>query len=160
MACPGAMWVVMCCALRLPTSLTPSSPCSLKTLFLLSLLTMPMKKDPRDKEGTIVHALVKLALGEHTAKNIFGNVDYNKTFIQGTVMNVFDGCKPNGKNAVWVLRVDFMLPSDDPMAIVKLKRAEIQPTLHPRASSGWQESFQLPAASLPPRHTSRLWRRR
>jgi hypothetical protein len=40
-------------------------------------------------------------------------------------MNVFDGRKPNGKNVVWVLRVDFMLPSDDPMTIVELKRVEI-----------------------------------
>ena len=91
----------------------------------MSLLTMPTKKNPRDKEDSIVHALAKWVLGKHTAKNIFGNIDYNKTFIEGTVINVFDRHKPNGKNAVWVVRVDFMLPSDDPMAVAKLKRAEI-----------------------------------
>jgi hypothetical protein len=37
----------------------------------------------------------------------------------------FDGRKPNGKNAVWVLRVNFMLPSDDPICTVELKRVEI-----------------------------------
>ena len=86
---------------------------------------MSTKKDPWDKEGAIVHALMKWALGEHIAKHIFGDVDYNKTFIQGTVVNVFDRRKPNGKNAVWVLRVDVMLPSDDLMTLVELKRVEI-----------------------------------
>ena len=84
-----------------------------------------MKKDPRELEGAIVHTLAKWALGEHTAKNILGKVDYNKTFFQGTAVNVFDGRKTNGKNATWVLMVDFMLPFDDSMAVVKLKRAEI-----------------------------------
>jgi hypothetical protein len=113
-------------------SLSPLSTSLLSLLLLeyfisIVILTMPTKKDPnpRDKEGAIVHALTKWALGEHTAKNIVGNVDYNKMFIQGTIVNVFDGCKPNGKNAVWVLRVNFMLPSDDPIGTVELKRVEI-----------------------------------
>jgi hypothetical protein len=77
-------------------SLSPISTSLLFSLLLedfisIVILTMPTKKDPnpRDKEGAIVHALTKWALGEHTAKNIFGNVDYNKTFIQGTIVNVF-----------------------------------------------------------------------
>ncbi len=69
---------------------------------------MPTKNDPQDKEGMIAHTLAKWTLCKPTAKNIFGNVDYNKTFIQDTVVNIFDGGKPNGKNVVWVLRVDIM----------------------------------------------------
>ncbi len=107
---------------------------------------MPTKKDPRDKESAIDHALAKWALCKPTAKNMFGNVDYNKTFVQGTVVNVFDGGKPNGKNAVWVLRVDFMLPSDDPMAVVELKRAEIH---HQHGIPG-----PVPAGKNPPCQTT------
>ena len=107
---------------------------------------MPTKKDPRDKEGAIVHALAKWALGKPTAKNIFGNVDYNKTLVQGTVVNVFDGRKPNGKNAVWVLRVDCMLPSSDPMAVVELKRVEIH---HQHGIPG-----PVPAGKNPPCQTT------
>ena len=129
--------------------LTLSLSTSLLSLLLLEdfisivILTMPTKKDPnqRDKEGVIVHALTltKWALGEHTTKNIFGNVDYNKTFIQGIIVNVFDGHKPNGKNAVWVSRVNFMLPSDDPIGMVELKKVEIH-RQHCMTGSGRQES--------------------
>ena len=113
------------CSLSLSTSLLSSF--LLNDFISIVILTMPTKKDrnPRDKEGTIVHALTKWALGEHTAKNIFRNVDYNKTFIQGTNIYVFDGRKLNGKNAGWVLRVNFMLPSYDPIGTVELKRVEI-----------------------------------
>jgi hypothetical protein len=35
---------------------------------------MPTKKDPRDKTGTIIHAVANRVLRDHTAKNIYGNV--------------------------------------------------------------------------------------
>jgi hypothetical protein len=70
------------------------------------------KVDPRNKVGMIAHAVLKIVLGIHTTKNIYGNVNYGKTFIQGTIMNVFDGRKPGGKNAVWKLMVDFEMPYD------------------------------------------------
>ena len=107
---------------------------------------MPTKKDPRDKEGAIVHALAKWALGKHTANNTFGIVDHNKMLIQGTIVNVFDGRKPNAKNAVWVFRVDFMLPSNDPMAVVKMKRVEIH---HQHCIPG-----PVPAGKKPPCRTT------
>ncbi len=56
--------------------------------------------DPKNEVGVIVHAVLKIVLGNHTAKIIYGNVNYAKTFIQGTIMNVFDGCMPGGKNAL------------------------------------------------------------
>jgi hypothetical protein len=83
------------------------------------------KKDPRDEEGVIVHALSKWAVGEHTAGNIFGNVDYNKTFMEGTVVNVFDGRATGAKNASWRLMVDFRMPSDEQGPGIESKRVEI-----------------------------------
>ena len=47
---------------------------------------MPANKDPRNKVGAIVHAVANRALSDHTAKNIFGNVNYAKYFLQGTVV--------------------------------------------------------------------------
>ena len=47
------------------------------------------KVDPRNKVGAIVHAVSNIILSDHTTKNIYGNVNYAKTFLQGTVMNVF-----------------------------------------------------------------------
>ncbi len=44
---------------------------------------MPSKKDPRDKTGTIIHAIANRVLSDHTAKNIYGNVNYCKYFMQG-----------------------------------------------------------------------------
>ena len=52
---------------------------------------MPTKKDLRNEVGTIVHAIANRALSDHTAKNIFGNVNYAKHFLQGTVVGFFDG---------------------------------------------------------------------
>ena len=58
------------------------------------------KVDSRNEVGTIVHAVPNKVLSDHAAKNIYGNVKYAKMFLQGTVVNVFDGCAPGGKNAV------------------------------------------------------------
>ena len=84
---------------------------------------MPTKKDPRNEVGAIVHAVANRALSDHTAKNIFGNVNYAKHFLQGTVVGFFDGRAPGGKNAVWKLTVDFQMPSDDLGAEVAAMRA-------------------------------------
>jgi hypothetical protein len=54
--------------------------------------------DPRIKVGVIVHAISKIVLDNHTAKNIYGNVNYAKTFTQGTIVNVFNGPVLRGKN--------------------------------------------------------------
>ncbi len=82
---------------------------------------MPMV-DPRNKVGMIVHTISKIVLGVHTAKNIYENVNYAKTFIQGTIVNVFDGCKTGGKNAIWKLSVNFEMPYNE---MVKLKRVAV-----------------------------------
>ena len=108
---------------------TPSSsllppPSSLSSIVLSSLFAMP-KKDPRDEAGTIVHAVANRVLSDHTAKNIFGNVNYAKHFLQGSVVGAFDGRAPGGKNAVWKLTVDFQMPSDDLGAEVELKRVDV-----------------------------------
>ena len=55
--------------------------------------------------GAIVHAVSNRVPGDHAAKNIYGNVNYAKMFLQGTVLNVFDGRAPGGKNAIWKLTV-------------------------------------------------------
>jgi hypothetical protein len=81
---------------------------------------MPTKKDPRDKTGTIIHAIANRVLSGHTAKNIYGNVNYCKYFMQGTVVDVFDGRAPGEKNVIWKLTVDLEMPSDE--SGLKLKR--------------------------------------
>jgi hypothetical protein len=80
---------------------------------------------PENKVGVIDHAFSKIVLGIHTTKNVYENVNYAKTFMQGTIVNVFDGHKPGGKNAVWKLTVDFEMPSDKTAPGVKLKRVAI-----------------------------------
>ena len=82
---------------------------------------MPSKKDPRNEGGAVVHAIANRVLSNHTPKIIFGNVNYSKHFLQGTVVGVFDGHAPGGKNAVWKLTVDFRMPSEDPGLKVELK---------------------------------------
>jgi hypothetical protein len=78
-----------------------STPCAPPpSLFflkeVLSLFAMP-KVDPRNEVGAIVHAVSNRVLSNHTAKNIYGNVNYAKTFLQGTVINVFEGRTPGGR---------------------------------------------------------------
>jgi hypothetical protein len=63
------------------------------------------KVDPRNEVGEIVNTISNRVLSNHTVKNIYGNVNYAKTFLQGTAMNVFEGHAPGGKNAVWKLTV-------------------------------------------------------
>ncbi len=65
------------------------------------MFAMPTKVDGRNEVGAIVHAVANRVLRDHTAKNIFGNVDYSKHFLQGTVVGVFDGRAPWGKNVIW-----------------------------------------------------------
>jgi len=84
---------------------------------------MSTNKDPRNEVGAIVHAVSNKVLSDHTAKNIFGNVNYTKHFLQGTVVGFFNGRTPGGKNAIWKLTVDFEMPSDG--AEVELKRVDI-----------------------------------
>ena len=71
--------------------------------LLSSLFAMP-KVDPRNEVGANIHAVSNRVPGDHAAKNIYGNVNYAKMFLQGTVVNVFDGRAPGGKNA-WKLTV-------------------------------------------------------
>jgi hypothetical protein len=75
--------------------------------------------------GAIVHAVLNRVLSNHTAKNIYGNVNYAKTFLQSTIINVFDGRTPGGKNAIWKLTVDFELHSEEPTHGVELKRVAV-----------------------------------
>ena len=75
--------------------------------------------------GVITHTISNRVLSDHTAKNIYGNVNYATTFLQGTVVNVFDGRAPGGKNAVWKLTVDFEMPSEDPALQVGFKRVTV-----------------------------------
>jgi hypothetical protein len=122
---------------------------------------MPTKKDPRNEVGAIVHTVANRALRDNTAKNIFGNVNYAKYFLQGTVVGVFDGCALGGKNAIWKLTIDFQMPSNDPGADVELKRVNIHRQhciigpnpvgkTHPAPASGgshWRFLGTLPSQS-------------
>jgi hypothetical protein len=83
------------------------------------------KVDPRNEVGAILHTVSNRVLSDHTAKNIYGNVNYAKTFIQGTIINVYDGRTPGGKNAVCKLTVDFEMHSEEPTVGVKLMRVAV-----------------------------------
>ena len=67
-------------------------------------------------------------------KNIFGPVDYMKTYVQGIVVAAFDGRQSKGKNTVWMLWVNFEMPSDDPDVKVIVKVTEIN---HNHCILGW-----------------------
>ena len=56
------------------------------------------RTDPR-KAGATVQVAANRVLSDHSAKNIFGG-NFAKHFLQGTVVNVFDGREPWGENAV------------------------------------------------------------
>ena len=100
-----------CVVLKLP-------PQPLHIFLRLSLFVMPTKVDGRKEVGAIVHAVANRVLSDHTAKNIFGNVNYSKQFLQGTVMGVFDGRAPGGEEC--------RLEADDNLGIeIELKRVAV-----------------------------------
>jgi hypothetical protein len=116
MARPSSIFLIVMCCARYPP--TPRLLSSFRASSVSSLFAMP-KVDPRNEVGAIVHAVSNRVLSDHTAKNIYGNVNYAKTFLQGTVMNVFDGRAPGGKNAIWKLTVNFEMHSGEPTLGVK-----------------------------------------
>jgi hypothetical protein len=79
----------------------------------------------RNKVGAIAHTISNRVLSDHTAKNLYGNVNYAKTFLQGTVMLFFDRRTPGMKNAIWKLTVDFEVPTDKPALGVELMRVNV-----------------------------------
>jgi hypothetical protein len=79
----------------------------------------------RNKVGVIFHTVLKIVLSNHTTKIIYGNVNYAMTFIQGTIVNVFVGHLPGGKNAVWKLMVNFEILSKKTEPGVELKRIAV-----------------------------------
>ncbi len=50
--------------------------CPRVTPVVIVLRSMPTNKDPRNEVGAIIYAVANRALSDHTAKNIFGNVNY------------------------------------------------------------------------------------
>ena len=73
-----------CASLSDQTYRRPPLPSSLLSLLIVIVLrSMPTKKDLRNEVGAIVHTVANRALSDHTAKNIFGNVNYSKHFLQG-----------------------------------------------------------------------------
>jgi hypothetical protein len=111
--------VVMCCAQSPP----PPLFCCL-IILVLSFFAIPMV-DPKNKMGMIIHTVSKVVLGNNTKNKIYGNLNYAKTFIWGTVMNVFNGCMLGRKNAVHKLTVNFEIPSNKTALGVKMKRVAI-----------------------------------
>jgi hypothetical protein len=54
---------------------------SFAILSLVSSLYPMPKVNPRNKVGVIVHPVSKNVLGNHATKNVYGNVNYAKTFM-------------------------------------------------------------------------------
>jgi hypothetical protein len=104
MARPVSFLLVVMMFVVLISTPAPFPPSLFFLKEVLSLFAMP-KVDPRNEVGAIVHAVSNRVLSDHTAKNIYGNVNYAKMFLQGTIVNVFDGRARGGKNAIWKLTV-------------------------------------------------------
>ena len=96
MARPVSFLLVVMMCVVLISSPAPFPPSLFFLKEVLSLFAMP-KVDPRNEVGAIVHDVSNRVLSNHTAKNIYGNVNYAKTFLQGTVINVFEGRTPGGR---------------------------------------------------------------
>ena len=46
---------------------------------------------------------------------------YAKTFLQGTSVNVFNGCTAGGEDSIWNLMADFEMPSDSDVPVLRVK---------------------------------------
>ena len=119
---PLAFCWLSCCVVFI--SIPP--PPHLSLLFEGSIVLFAMPKvDLRNKVGAIVLAASNRVLSDHAAKNIYGDVNYAKIFLQGTIINVFDGRTPGGGTAVWKLTVDFEMHSEEPTLGVELKKVAV-----------------------------------
>ena len=90
---------MLCVVLIFPNPLLSSFARSSLSLFAM------LKVDPRNEVGAIVHAISNRVLSNHAVKNIYGNINYAKMVLQGTIVNDFDGRVPGGKNSIWKLTV-------------------------------------------------------
>jgi hypothetical protein len=83
MAHPGSFLCQVMCWAQSQSPIPSLS--SFALLFLVLSLFAMLKVDLRNKVDMIVHAISKIVLGNHSAKNVYGNVNYaSKIFIQGT----------------------------------------------------------------------------
>lgn len=103
--------------------------------------------DPRDEPGATVHAYAHCVMGKSPAVHVFGNINYNKTFIRGIVIEKFDSRKPNAKQAQWSLRVRFYPPSHPEGKVYEILRqhckyGDIPPGANP------QQNVNYPSRSL------------
>lgn len=62
------------------------------------------KTDPKEVTGTVVHAVASKVLGEHVAKTTFGNVNFNKTYLEGRVVGIEDRRKkPESPASIYIV---------------------------------------------------------
>jgi hypothetical protein len=81
--------------------------------------------DLRNVVGETVHALVNRVLGNHSAKTIYGNTNWCKYLMEGTVANAHDGHKAGAKNILWKVSVNFPMPAEELDSKVEIWRVEI-----------------------------------
>jgi hypothetical protein len=108
------------------------------------------KTDPRDSPGALVHALAHNVMGKNAAALMFGNRNYDKTFISGQVISVFDSKKPNAKNSQWSLRVLWNIagqPSGKEYTILRqhTKLGPVPVGINPQSSSTYADSLNVRA---------------
>jgi len=106
------------------------------------------KTDPRDSPGALVHALAHNVMGKNAAALMFGNRNYDKTFISGQVISVFDSKKPNAKNSQWSLRVLWNIaghPSGKEYTILRqhTKLGPVPVGINPQSSSTYADSLNV-----------------
>ena len=117
MARPSSVFLIvmmLCCARYPPTPLAPLFFCPIVLVIVCDAKGRPEERGGRDRPRRL-----KQSSERHTAKNIYVSVNYAKTFLQGTVMNVFEGHAPGGKNAVWKLTVCLQDACKEPALGVK-----------------------------------------
>ena len=62
------------------------------------------KTDPKEVTGTVIHAVASKVLGEHVAKTTFGNVNFNKTYLEGRVVGIEDRRKkPESPASIYIV---------------------------------------------------------
>jgi len=104
--------------------------------------TKPTSKAARERAenaakgtaGTTVYGLASVVLGKQVAVKKYGNLNYNKTFIKGSVIRAYDGRKQGAKQAQWKVEARWNIPGYEEGQVYTVRRQDahlVQPKPNP-----------------------------